>query len=116
MDDRASRGEHEAVVEDKQHLVIPYSFETNDNRFNQNSGFNTGDDFARYMIDCFDVLYSEGAQTPKLMSLALHDRLIGRPGRIAGLIRFLQHVRRHDAVWICTGRDIAEHWQRVHPA
>jgi peptidoglycan/xylan/chitin deacetylase (PgdA/CDA1 family) len=97
------------------HLVIPYSFETNDNRFDQNRGFATGDDFARYMIDCFDTLYAEGAERPKLMSLALHDRLIGRPGRITGLVRFLDHVAKHDRVWICTGRDIAEHWRRVHP-
>jgi peptidoglycan/xylan/chitin deacetylase (PgdA/CDA1 family) len=97
------------------HLVIPYSFETNDNRFDRNSGFSTGDDFARYMIDCFDVLYDEGARRPRMMSLALHDRLIGRPGRLTGLIRFLDHVTRHDRVWVATGRDIAEHWRRVHP-
>jgi peptidoglycan/xylan/chitin deacetylase (PgdA/CDA1 family) len=99
----------------KQHLIIPYSYETNDNRFNENRGFSTADDFARYMIDCFDLLYAEGAQSPRLMSIGLHDRLIGRPGRAPGLIRFLEHVRRHDSVWICTGRDIADHWHRVHP-
>jgi peptidoglycan/xylan/chitin deacetylase (PgdA/CDA1 family) len=97
------------------YLVVPYSFETNDNRFDQNNGFSTGDDFARYMIDCFDVLYEEGATRPKMMSLAIHDRLIGRPGRVTGLIRFLEHVRARDKVWIATGRDIAEHWRRVHP-
>ena len=97
------------------HLVIPYSFETNDNRFDQNRGFSTGEDFARYMIDCFETLYAEGADRPKLMSLALHDRLIGRPGRITGLVRFLDHIAGRDRVWICTGRDIAEHWRRVHP-
>ena len=100
----------------RQHLVIPYSFETNDNRFDQNHGFSCADDFARYMIDCFDVLYAEGAERPRLMSLALHDRLIGRPGRVAGLIRFLEHVRRHDKVWVATGQEIAEHWRQVHPA
>jgi allantoinase len=98
------------------HLVIPYSFETNDNRFDQNWGFASGDDFARYMIDCFEILYAEGATQPKLMSLALHDRLIGRPGRIAGLVKFLDHIAARDRVWICTGREIAEHWRRVHPA
>lgn len=103
------------LVEGRPHLVIPYSFETNDNRFDQNSGFSTGDDFARYMIDCFDTLYAEGAERPKLMSLALHDRLIGRPGRITGLVMFLEHVARHDKVWVATGREIAEHWRRVHP-
>jgi peptidoglycan/xylan/chitin deacetylase (PgdA/CDA1 family) len=97
------------------HLVIPYSFETNDNRFDQNLGFSTGDDFARYMIDCFELMYQEGAEQPKLMSLALHDRLIGRPGRTAGLVRFLDHIAGRDHVWICTGRDIAEHWRRVDP-
>jgi peptidoglycan/xylan/chitin deacetylase (PgdA/CDA1 family) len=98
------------------HLVIPYSFETNDNRFDQNHGFSTGEDFARYMIDCFETLYAEGAERPKLMSLALHDRLIGRPGRMTGLVKFLDHLAGHDRVWVCTGRDIAEHWRRVHPA
>jgi peptidoglycan/xylan/chitin deacetylase (PgdA/CDA1 family) len=100
----------------RDHLTIPYSFETNDNRFSENLGFSSGDDFARYMIDCFDTLYAEGAERPRLMSLALHDRLIGRPGRITGLVRFLEHVRRHDKVWVATGREIAEHWRRVHPA
>jgi putative urate catabolism protein len=97
------------------HLVIPYSFETNDIRFDQNRGFSTGDDFARYMIDSFDTLYAEGAERPKMMSVAVHDRLIGRPGRITGLVRFLNHVAKHDRVWICTGREIAAHWRRVHP-
>jgi peptidoglycan/xylan/chitin deacetylase (PgdA/CDA1 family) len=97
------------------HLVIPYSFETNDNRFDQNRGFSTGEDFARYMIDCFETLYAEGADRPKLMSLAVHDRLIGRPGRITGLVKFLDHIAGRDRVWSCTGRDIAEHWRRVHP-
>jgi peptidoglycan/xylan/chitin deacetylase (PgdA/CDA1 family) len=102
-------------VGDRDHLVVPYSFETNDNRFSENSGFSTGDDFARYMIDCFDTLYAEGAQTPGIMSLALHDRLIGRPARIAGLRRFLDHVEKHDHVWICTGAEIAAHWARQFP-
>ena len=103
-------------VAGRDHLTIPYSFETNDNRFSENHGFSSGDDFARYMIDCFDTLYAEGADRPRLMSLALHDRLIGRPGRTTGLVRFLDHVRRHDKVWVATGREIAEHWLRVHPA
>ncbi len=102
-------------VAGRQHLVIPYSFETNDNRFDQNHGFSCADDFARYMIDCFDTLYEEGAERPRLMSLAVHDRLIGRPGRITGLVRFLEHVRRHKDVWVATGAEIAEHWRQVHP-
>jgi peptidoglycan/xylan/chitin deacetylase (PgdA/CDA1 family) len=98
----------------RDHLVIPYSYETNDNRYDHN-GFGTAEDFARYMIDCFDLLYAEGAEVPKLMSIGLHDRLVGRPGRAVGLIRFLEHVARHDWVWFCTGRQVAEHWARTHP-
>jgi peptidoglycan/xylan/chitin deacetylase (PgdA/CDA1 family) len=99
----------------KPHLVIPYSYETNDNRFNENSGFSTSDDYVSYMSDSFDVLYAEGADEPRMMSVGLHDRLIGRPGRAAGLMRFLDHVLAHDRVWICTGRDVAEHWIKTHP-
>jgi len=97
------------------HLVIPFSFETNDNRFDQNSGFSTADDFATYLKDCFDLLYEEGAEIPKVMTISLHDRLIGRPAKAVGLIKFLEHARRHDRVWFCTGKDIAEHWYRTHP-
>jgi peptidoglycan/xylan/chitin deacetylase (PgdA/CDA1 family) len=103
------------TVGDKRHLIIPYSFETNDNRFDQNRGFSTGDDFARYMIDSFETLYAEGDENPKMMSLAVHDRLIGRPGRITGLVKFLDWIAARDRVWICTGREIAEHWRQVHP-
>jgi len=103
------------VVEGKPHLAIPYSLETNDNRFDGNSGFNTADDFFQYMRDSFDVLYAEGETEPKMMSLGLHDRLIGRPGRAAGLARFLDYVLNHDRVWICTGAEIARHWIETHP-
>jgi peptidoglycan/xylan/chitin deacetylase (PgdA/CDA1 family) len=103
------------TVAGKTHLVVPYSLETNDNRFDRNTGFGSADDFARYMIDTFDLMYEEGAAAPKLMSIGLHDRLIGRPGKAVGLIRFLEHVRKHDRVWFCTGRDVAEHWYRLHP-
>jgi peptidoglycan/xylan/chitin deacetylase (PgdA/CDA1 family) len=99
----------------REHLIVPYSYETNDNRFDQNNGFSTADDFARYMIDCFDLMYEEGADEPKIMSVALHDRLIGRPARALGLVKFLEYARQHDRVWFCTGRDIAEHWRREHP-
>ena len=101
---------------ERSHLIIPTSFETNDNRFDRNSGFRTADAFARYMMDCFDLLYEEGAEHPKMMAINLHDRLIGRPARAVGLIKFLEHARNHDRVWFCTGRDIAEHWRREHPA
>lgn len=94
------------------HLVIPYSYETNDNRFNENSGFATADHFFHYMRDAFDTLYQEGlAGSPKLLSIGLHDRLIGRPGRIQGLVRLLEHMRMHDRVWFCRGIDIANHWR-----
>ena len=103
-------------VGEKPHLVIPYSYETNDNRFNENSGFSTGDDFFRYMRDAFDLLYREGKNgAPKLLSIGLHDRLIGRPGRCAGLIRLLEHMRSCEHVWFCRGIDIAEHWRRKFP-
>jgi allantoinase len=103
-------------VGDKPHLVIPYSYEANDNRFNENSGFSTGDDFFTYMRDAFDLLYREGKNgAPKLLSIGLHDRLIGRPGRCGGLIKLLEHMRSHDHVWFCRGIDIAEHWRSKFP-
>jgi peptidoglycan/xylan/chitin deacetylase (PgdA/CDA1 family) len=98
------------------HLVIPYSYETNDNRFNENKGFSTSSQFAEYLIDTFNTFYDEGAEHPKLMSIGLHDRLSGRPGRSESLRRFLEHIRGRDRVWICTGQEIAEHWIKVHPA
>jgi len=98
------------------HLVIPYSYEANDNRFNENSGFSTGGDFFSYMRDAFDVLYREGQKgSPKLLSIGLHDRLIGRPGRSAGLINLLEYMRGFDRVWFCTGADIAQHWRKEFP-
>jgi putative urate catabolism protein len=97
------------------HLVIPYSYETNDNRFNENTGFATAEQFFVYLRDAFDILYEEGATAPKLLSIGLHDRLIGRPARIGGLARFLEHIRRHDQVWICRGLDIARHWREHFP-
>ena len=97
------------------HLVVPYSYETNDNRFGDGVGFSTADDFFVYMRDTFDMLYHEGEGEPKMMSLGLHDRLIGRPGRAVGLVRFLDHVLAHDKVWICTGEEIARHWREHFP-
>lgn len=98
----------------KPHLVIPYSYESNDNRFDGGMGFSTSDDFFTYMKDAFDVLYAEGETEPKLMFLGLHDRLIGRPARAAGLARFLDYVLEHDRVWICRGVDVARHWMAHH--
>jgi allantoinase len=105
------------TISGQAHLVIPYSYEANDNRFNENSGFSTGDDFFTYMRDAFDVLYREGMLgAPKLLSIGLHDRLIGRPGRSVGLIRLLDYMRGFDKVWFCTGADIARHWYKEFPA
>lgn len=99
------------------HLVIPYSYEANDNRFDANSGFSTGQDFFEYMRDAFDFLYEEGAAgAPKLLSIGLHDRLIGRPGRAGGLVKFLQHATSREGVWFCRGLDVARHWQTHFPA
>jgi allantoinase len=103
------------VVGGRAHLVIPYSYETNDNRCNEHRGFKTSDDFFAYLKDAFDVLYEEGADEPRMMSLGLHDRLIGRPGRAAGLARFLDHIQSRDKVWICRGDEIAQHWMAQHP-
>jgi putative urate catabolism protein len=102
-------------VSGQPHLVIPYSYETNDNHFNENSGFATAEQFFIYMRDAFDVLYREGATSPKLLSIGMHDRLIGRPARIGGLIRFLEHIRNHEGVWVCRGVDIARHWRQTFP-
>jgi allantoinase len=100
-------------IANRPHLVIPYSYEANDNRFNENSGFATGDDFFTYLRDAFDVLYNEGRRgAPKLLSIGLHDRLIGRPGRCKGLIRLLDYMRGFDRVWFCSGADIAHHWRK----
>lgn len=103
-------------VAGKDHLAIPYSYETNDNRCDQSNGFAQADDFFQYLRDCFDLMYEEGAEHPKLMSIGLHDRLIGRPARAVGLIKFLDYVRGHDRVWFCRGIDIARHWMAAHPA
>jgi peptidoglycan/xylan/chitin deacetylase (PgdA/CDA1 family) len=98
------------------HLVIPYSYEANDNRFNENSGFSTGQDFFDYMRDAFDLLHAEGdAGSPKLLSIGLHDRLIGRPGRAGCLIKLLQHMAGFEGVWFCRGIDIAQHWRTQFP-
>jgi len=96
-------------------LIVPYTLDSNDMRFATAQGFNTGDQFYTYLRDAFDVLYAEGAERPKMLSVGLHCRLVGRPGRIAGLQRFLDHVQRHDKVWLCRRLDIAKHWRAVHP-
>jgi allantoinase len=102
-------------VSGRPHLVVPYTLDNNDMKFGTLQGFNTGDDFFGYLRDAFDVLYAEGAEMPRMMSVGLHLRLVGRPGRFAALIRFLDHVQRHDRVWICRRVDIARHWTEHHP-
>nr|WP_225445087.1 allantoinase PuuE [Photobacterium arenosum] len=99
----------------KPQLVIPYTLDTNDMRFATVQGFNAGDQFFNYLKDTFDTLYEEGATAPKMMSVGLHCRLIGRPGRIAALRRFLDYVSQHDRVWLCRRIDIAKHWHEHHP-
>lgn len=98
------------------HLVIPYSYEANDNRFNENRGFSTAGQFFEYLRDAFDLLHAEGvAGAPKLLSIGLHDRLIGRPGRAPGLIRLIEHMQAKGDVWFCRGIDVARHWRANFP-
>lgn len=98
----------------KPHLVIPYTLDNNDMRFATNQGFNSGDQFFAYLRDAFDVLYAEGDTAPKMMSVGLHCRLAGRPGRAAALARFLDYVKQHQQVWLCRRIDIAQHWHTHH--
>ncbi len=97
------------------HLVVPYTLDNNDMRFATPQGFNSGDQFFTYLRDAFDVLYEEGTKTPRMMSVGLHCRLVGRPGRLAGLARFIEHTRGFDQVWYCRRIDIARHWRSEHP-
>jgi putative urate catabolism protein len=99
----------------KAQLIVPYTLDANDMRFATPQGFNAGDQFFAYLRDAFDTLYSEGQTAPKMMSVGLHCRLVGRPGRIAALGRFLDYVQKHDRVWICRRIDIARHWHAEHP-
>ncbi|HAE02080.1 MAG TPA: hypothetical protein DCG04_11635 [Rhodospirillaceae bacterium] len=94
------------------HLILPYSIDTNDSRFFRTSGFVTGDDFFQYNRDAFDILYQEGG---RMVTVGLHARLIGRPGRIGGLMRLLDHMMAQDDVWIGRREDIARHWIATHP-
>lgn len=99
----------------KTQLIVPYTLDANDMRFASAQGFNAGDQFFNYLKDSFDCLYAEGATHPKMMSVGLHCRLIGRPGRIQSLRRFLEYVKSHDRVWVTRRIDIARHWRKVHP-
>jgi putative urate catabolism protein len=96
-------------------LIVPYTLDANDMRFATNQGFNSGDQFFAYLKDSFDLLHAEGAMAPKMMSVGLHCRLAGRPGRAAALARFLDYVQKHDRVWLTRRIDIARHWIATHP-
>lgn len=102
-------------VEGKPHLVICHSFDCNDSRFSRGQGFDVADDFFTYLKDTFACLYEEGAERPRIMTIGLHCRLVGRPGRIAGLARFLDYATSHDRVWFCRRDAIAQHWIEHHP-
>jgi peptidoglycan/xylan/chitin deacetylase (PgdA/CDA1 family) len=102
-------------LSDDPHLIIPYTLDCNDMRFATAQGFHTGDQFYHYLKDAFDTLYSEGEIAPKMMSVGLHCRLVGRPGRFIGLQRFLDYVLSHDNVWLARRIDIAKHWITTHP-
>ena len=97
------------------HLVVPYTLDVNDMRFALPQGYSQAEDFFIYLRDSFDVLYAEGAESPKMMSIGMHCRLLGRPGRILALQKFLDHIEKHDKVWVCKRVDIARHWKNQHP-
>ncbi len=97
------------------HLVVPYTLDVNDMRFALPQGFSHGEPFYQYLKDSFDVLYAEGDETPKMLSVGMHCRLLGRPGRFAALRRFMDYIASHERVWVCRRVDIARHWCEVHP-
>ena len=97
------------------HLIVPYTLDANDMRFATPQGFNTATQFFDYLRDSFDVLYAEGEQTPRMLSIGMHARLLGRPGRFIALQRFLDHIAAHERVWVCRRVDIARHWRQRHP-
>jgi allantoinase len=104
-------------VSGRQHLVIPYSFDVNDSRLQRGGDFSVGEDFFIYCRDAFDWLYRQGTEGhPRMMTIGLHGRIIGRPGRIGALARTLDHILRHDSVWLCSRAAIARHWHAHHPA
>ena len=96
------------------HLVVPYTLDVNDMRFTAPQGFNAGDQFLNYLTDTFDELYAEGAETPKMMSVGLHCRIVGKPGRAAALRKFLTYISNKPDVWVCRRIDIARHWHAHH--
>jgi allantoinase len=100
----------------KPHLIVPYTLDANDMRFASPQGFNSGEQFFTYLKDSFDTLYEEGATAPKMMSIGLHCRIIGRPGRFASLVKFLDYISQFEDIWVCRRQDIAKHWIKHHSA
>ena len=103
---------NEESKSDNRHLIIPYTLDVNDMRFASPQGFNSGDQFFNYLKDTFDGLYLEGETHPKMMSVGMHARILGRPGRIMAMRRFLEYVKTFDDVWLCTRNEIADHWYK----
>ncbi|MEQ9245564.1 MAG: polysaccharide deacetylase family protein [Nitratireductor sp.] len=103
------------TVDGRQHLVLPYSMDTNDTKLAPGGGLGTGEEFFTYLKDSFDFLLAEGAKTPRMLSVGLHARVAGRPGKAAGLARFLDYVQSHRDVWVASRIDIARHWQEHNP-
>jgi putative urate catabolism protein len=114
-DDYSDDLPHWTSVEGRPHLLVPYTLDANDMRFVSASGFGDGPQFESYLRDAFDVLYDEGRSAPKMMSVGLHCRIAGRPGRAASVARFLDYARGHDGVWFATRAQIAHHWRETHP-
>lgn len=106
----------DGLYSEKPQLMVPYTLDVNDMRFASPQGFNAGDQFFNYLKDSFDVLYAEGAKTPRMLSVGLHCRLVGRPGRIAALAKFLDYINQHEQVWVTRRIDIANHWHKHHAA
>jgi allantoinase len=105
------------AVDGRAHLVVPHTFDTNDSRMQRGGDLATGDDFFAYCRDAFDWLYRLGNEgRPRMMTVSLHSRIIGRPGRIGALVRLLDHIQRHEGVWLCNRESIARHWSLQHPA
>lgn len=97
-------------------LIVPYTLDANDMKFAALNGFTEGEQFFRYLRDTFDLLYAEGETAPRMMSIGLHCRLAGKPARALALQKFIEHIARHDRVWVARRLDIARHWLRTHPA
>ena len=104
-----------STLVDTPHLIVPYTLDTNDMRFHSPQGFSTGEDFTDHLKAAFDVLYAEGAETPKMLSVGLHCRVVGKPSRFAALERFVDYAAGHADVWFARRIEIARHWREVHP-